>query len=194
MDRVHGFGSWVHDIVDQSWPLMLIQVARILLKRRYRWSNPGPPSTSEWVTSNLVDGGGAQAWRDSAIGGSQVFRSQALRGTVTWGFWGKMMWGSTGFWPDAKRGGEWLQDGSHRWLPSSEHGQRWAAASVLFRLQEAAQRLRCGILLLLGWFNGSNRRRLARIWWQLGFGRFQALRVKIWAMGCAIYRGFWIEL
>jgi hypothetical protein len=32
MDRVHGFGSWVHDIADQSRPLILIRAARILLK------------------------------------------------------------------------------------------------------------------------------------------------------------------
>jgi hypothetical protein len=32
MDRVHGFSSWVHDIVDQSQSLILIRAARILSK------------------------------------------------------------------------------------------------------------------------------------------------------------------
>jgi hypothetical protein len=34
MDRVHGFSSWVHNIVDQSRPLILIRTGRILLKRK----------------------------------------------------------------------------------------------------------------------------------------------------------------
>jgi hypothetical protein len=34
MDRVHGFGSWVYGIVDQSRPLILIRAARILLKQK----------------------------------------------------------------------------------------------------------------------------------------------------------------
>jgi hypothetical protein len=33
MDRVHGFSSWVYGIVDQSRPLILIQAARILLRK-----------------------------------------------------------------------------------------------------------------------------------------------------------------
>jgi hypothetical protein len=78
-----------------------------------------------------------------------------------------------------KRGGERLQDGSWRRLPSSEH-ERWRAmASALFWLQEVAQRLPRGLLLLLGRINGSNRRRLTRIWWRLGLRGFQALRAKI---------------
>jgi hypothetical protein len=32
MDRVHGLGSWVNDIVDHSRPLILRSVAHILLK------------------------------------------------------------------------------------------------------------------------------------------------------------------
>jgi hypothetical protein len=106
------------------------------------------------------------------------------------GFWGKTMRGSTGSLLGAKNGGERLQDGSRRRLPSYEHGRRWATALALFRLQEVAQRLPHGLLLLLGQFNVSNQWRLAQIWWRLGFDGFQALRVKIWAMGCAIYRGF----
>jgi hypothetical protein len=34
MDRVHGLGSWVHNIVDHSRPLILRSVAQILLKRK----------------------------------------------------------------------------------------------------------------------------------------------------------------
>jgi hypothetical protein len=58
---------------------------------------------------------------------------------------------------------------------------RWltAVAPALFRLLEVVQRLPHGLLLLLGRFNGSSRRRIARIWWRLGFGGFQALQAKI---------------
>jgi hypothetical protein len=159
----------------------------------YRRSNPGPPSTSGWLTTHPANGDGAQAQRGGAIGGSPKLHSWALRGTVMRGFWGKMMQGSTGFFPGAKHSGERLQDGARRWLPSSEHGWPWATASALLRLQEVAQRLSRGLLLLLGRFNGSNRWRLAQIWWRLGFDGFQALRAKIRAMGHAIYRGFYIE-
>jgi hypothetical protein len=34
MDQVHGFGSWVHGIVDHSRPLILWSAAQILLKRK----------------------------------------------------------------------------------------------------------------------------------------------------------------
>jgi hypothetical protein len=34
MDRVRDLGSWVHDIVDHSQPLILWSAARILLKRK----------------------------------------------------------------------------------------------------------------------------------------------------------------
>jgi hypothetical protein len=34
MDQVHGLSSWVHDIVDHSWPLILRYVAWILLKQK----------------------------------------------------------------------------------------------------------------------------------------------------------------
>jgi hypothetical protein len=156
----------------------------------YRQSNPGPPSTSGRLTSNPANGGGPQAWRGGAIGCSPDFRSRALRATVTRGFGGKMAWGATGSLPTAKCGGERLYDGSHQWLPSFKYRRWWAVAPALFRLQEAAQRLPHGLLLLLGRFNGSNRQRLGQIWWQLGFGRFQALWAKIWAMRCAIHKGF----
>jgi hypothetical protein len=46
------------------------------------------------------------------------------------------------------------------------------------RLLEVPQRLPRDLLLLLGRFNGSNQRRIARIWWRLGFDGFQALRAK----------------
>jgi hypothetical protein len=91
--------------------------------KEYRQSNPGPPSTSGRLTSYPADGGGAQAQRGGTIGCSSKLRSRALQGTVTRGFGGKMSRGSTGFLPGAKRGGEQLQDGSRRWLPSSEHEQ-----------------------------------------------------------------------
>jgi hypothetical protein len=64
----------------------------------------------------------------------------------------------------------------------------WLSSSF----QEVVQRLPRGLLLLLGQFNGSNRRWIAQIWWRLGFSRFWALRAKICTMGCTIYRGFWI--
>jgi hypothetical protein len=184
MDQVHGFGSWVHGIVDQSRPLILIWAARILLK----WK--GIDDLIPTLDHDPPDGGGAQARCGSTIGGSPKLCPWALRGTVTRGVWGKMTRGSTGFLPGPKRGREWLQDGSRRRLPSSEHRQWWTAGLALFRLQEVAQRLPRGLLLLLGRFNGSNRWRLAQIWWRLGFGGFQALRSKIRAMGWAIYRGF----
>jgi hypothetical protein len=156
----------------------------------YWRSNPSPPSMSRRLTSHPNNGGGAQAQRDGDIGGSPELRSRALRGTVTRGFLGKTMWGSMGLLPGAKRGKERLQDGSRWRLPSDKHERWWVAAPALFRLQEVAQRLPCCLLLLLGQFNGSNWRHLAWIWWQLGFGKFQALWAKIRAMGCAIYRGF----
>jgi hypothetical protein len=156
----------------------------------YRRSNPSPPSTSGWLTSHLANGGDVQSRSGGAIGGSSELHSWALWGTVTWGLGGKMTRQSTGFLPRVKRGGERLQDSSWQRHPSSEHGRWRAMSSTLFRLQEVAQRLPRGLLLLLGRFNGSNRWCLARIWWRLGFGGFQALWAKIRAMGCAIYRGF----
>jgi hypothetical protein len=127
------------------------------------------------------------------IMGTRVESSVPFSQTGCDSFWGKTTWGSTGFLPGAKLGGERLQDGSRWRLPSSEHRRQWAVAPALFRLQEVDQHLPHSLLLLLSWFNGSNQRRLARIWWRLGFGGFQALRAKILSMGCAIYMGFLIE-
>jgi hypothetical protein len=157
----------------------------------YRESNPRHPSMSRRLTSNPTEGGGGQAWRGSAIGGSPELHSRALWGTVTRGFWGKTTQWSVGSLPEVKCSGERLQGGSRWRLPYSEHGRRWAAAPALFQLQEAAQRFPHGLLLPLRRINGSNRWHLAQIWWWLGFSGFHVLRVKIRAMGCTIYRCFW---
>jgi hypothetical protein len=150
MDRVHGFGSWVHGIVDHSQPLNLWSAAQILLK----WKGIGnliltlhlraDGSHRIWPTGLVYRSSTAAPW-----GGSPELHARALRGMTTRGFCGKMMRGSTWSLLTMKCGGEWLHGGSRWWLNSSEHGWRWAVAPVLFRLQEAAQRLPRGLLLLL---------------------------------------------
>jgi hypothetical protein len=167
MDQVHGFGSWVHGIVDHSRPLILWSAAQILLKRkrignliltlhlRVDESHYTRPMRAAHRTSAAAPWGG----------GSPKLHSQALWGTTTWGFWGKMTRGLTRSLPGMERNGEWLQGGSRRRLPSSEHERRWAMAPVLFRLQEATRRLPRSLRLLLlvtdwlEWRRGSGTRR-----------------------------------
>jgi hypothetical protein len=49
MDRVNGLGSWVYDIVDWSWPLVLIRAAKIL------WDQMGVLDLI-WVLDLTMDG------------------------------------------------------------------------------------------------------------------------------------------
>jgi hypothetical protein len=100
MDRVHGFGSWVHGIVDHSRPLILWSATRILLKRK-GISNlilalHLRADASHQIRPMRVAqrSGTATPWR-----GSPELHSQALRGTATRGFWGKMTRGLTGSLP-----------------------------------------------------------------------------------------------
>jgi hypothetical protein len=163
MDRVHGFGSWVNGILVHSRSLILWSTARIFLKQKR--------------IGNLILALHLRAddsHRSSAVapwgGGSPKLRSWALWGTSTRGFWGKMTRGSTESLPGMKRGGEQLQGGSRWRLPTSEHGQQWAVAPALFWLQQVAQRLSRGLLLLLpttDWLErqwGSGAWRTARVW------------------------------
>jgi hypothetical protein len=169
MDRVHGFGSWVHGIVDHSRSLILWSAAQILLKWKgfsnlilalHLWADS---SHQTQPTGRCI----GPAWRRHRA--LTELHSQALGGTATWGFRGKMTRGSTGSLSGTKRGWERLQGGSRRWLPSSNHRRRWAAALALFWLQEAAQCLPHGLLLLLPATDWLERRRgsSARRW--LGF-------------------------
>jgi hypothetical protein len=163
MDWVHDFGSCVYGIVDQSRTLILIWAARILLK----WKGIGDIilALHHWAGGSQRIG--REGWRTGSAWwhhrGLPELCPRVLRGTVTRGFWGKMMHGSTVFLSVAKRGRGGLQDGSRQRLPCSKH-ERWrGAAPTLFRLQEVVQRLPRGLLLLLGRFDGSNQWRIAEI-------------------------------
>jgi hypothetical protein len=172
MDRVHGFSSWVHGILDHSRPLILWSAARTLLKRKgidnlilaIHLRADGSHQTRPTGAAHRFDA--AAPWGG---GGSPELRSRALRDTVRRGYWGKMMLGSTGSLPEMKHDGEWLQGGSQRRLPSSEHGWWWAVALALFRVQEVAQRLPCGLLLLLPVTDWLERWRGSGTRWRLGF-------------------------
>jgi hypothetical protein len=189
MDRVHGFGSWVHDIADQSRPLILIRAARILLK----WKGIGDLilTLHLWADGSYHIRPTGAAHRPGVAGQWGAHRSFAPELS---GAWWRRVFGAKWCGVDGV-----LTRGEMQWgtaprrlatVVSLLRARVTVSASTLFRLQEVAQRLPRGLLLLLGWFNGSNQWRLARIWWRLGFSGLQALWAKIWAMGHTIYRGF----
>jgi hypothetical protein len=170
MDRVHGFGSWVHGTVDNSRSLILWSIAQILLK----WKDIGNLILALHLRADgshqtRLTGAAHRSGAAAPRGGSLELHSRALRGTMTWGFWGKTTRGSTRSLPGMKHGGERLQGGSRWRLPSFEHGRWWVAALALFRLQEATQRLPRGLLLLLPMTDWLERRWGSGARWRLGF-------------------------
>jgi hypothetical protein len=80
MDRVHGFGSWVHGIVDHSWTLILWSAAQILLKQK---------GTGNLILTLHLQADGSHQTRPTRVvhrsgmvapwGGSLELRSRALR-------------------------------------------------------------------------------------------------------------------
>jgi hypothetical protein len=149
----------------------------------YRRSNLGPPSTSKRLTSWPIRRGrhtGPVQRLHMGLAGAPL-PSTPGHGDV--GFLGAK-------WCAGRRG-------SYPGRNAVGNGSKMArgAASLLWAWETVSggsgtRRLPRGLLLLLGRFNGPNQLRLAPIWWRLEFSGFQALRAKIWAMGCAIYRVF----
>jgi hypothetical protein len=82
VDRVHSLGSWVYDIVDQSWPLVLIRAAKILWDRRgildLIWALD---LTTDGSGRRMTDSGGAA----SARGGSSP--ALGAPGALELSFW-----------------------------------------------------------------------------------------------------------
>jgi hypothetical protein len=164
MDREHSFGSWLYDIEDQSRPLFLIRVARILLRQKeYWWSNPGPPSSSGRLMVNRPTGA---AHRPSTV---------APSGAAIWAQW-------CGVFRAKRRAATSLV------LQSSGavHGHSKAA-----RVLKLGVRRRWVLLKLIGCFNVRGDRWKIEFDDKLGFGFW---RIEIGAVGPPFYRGFVLML
>jgi hypothetical protein len=118
--QVHGFGSWVHGIVDQSRSLILIRATMILLK----WKDIDDliPALHLRATTHITPG-----WRGRCIGPVR----RCYRGLTEAPLQSSLGPGDAGFWGqnDARRDGV-LTRGETRWGTAP----RWltAVASLLW--------------------------------------------------------------
>jgi hypothetical protein len=185
MDQVHGFGSWVYGIRDQSRPLILIWAARILLKRKgigdvilalHLW-----PGISQWT--------GRWGWRTGPV----RWRHRGLDGAPLSSYPGHadmVFSGQNDMVVDRvlTQGKTWLGT-TPRWLAAeASHLQAWAMVSGGSGALPASWSSPTSsswpplasrpIQLLQSVMNSSNMV-AARV-----------RKAKIWAMGCAIYLRF----